>query len=217
MRHLFIFTAAAALLTACGDTASTGTLETVSTPAPRVQVSGETLAAPASFNSITNESERSAALFDEMFKVIGHPRCMNCHPREGSITQGDDMTPHQPMIVRGEDTFGAPAMECSTCHGSENVSYVGMEGSIPGHAPWHVAPLEMGWQGLSVREICEQLKDETRNGGRTLEDLHEHNAEDGLVGWGWNPGKGREAAPGTQAEFGALTQAWIDTGAVCPE
>ena len=37
-----------------------------------------------------------------------------------------------------------------------------------------------------------------------------------LVGTGWNPGVGRVPVPGTQAEFGALIRAWVDTGAVCP-
>jgi len=41
-------------------------------------------------------------------------------------------------------------------------------------------------------------------------------SHDSLVGWGWNPGDGREPAPGTQAEFGDLIKAWVDTGAACP-
>jgi hypothetical protein len=41
-------------------------------------------------------------------------------------------------------------------------------------------------------------------------------AEDSLVGWGWNPGTGREPAPGTQKEFGALAKAWVESGAACP-
>jgi len=40
--------------------------------------------------------------------------------------------------------------------------------------------------------------------------------EDELVGWAWAPGGKRTPAPGTQAEFGALMQAWFDSGAVCP-
>jgi hypothetical protein len=74
----------------------------------------------------------------------------------------------------------------------------------------------MAWEGKSLREICEQLKDRKRNGGKTLAQIHEHNASDTLVGWGWNPGSGRTPAPGTQAQFGALTKAWIDSGAKCP-
>ena len=74
----------------------------------------------------------------------------------------------------------------------------------------------MGWIGATVAEICEQIKDPARNGGKSLEELHEHNAEDGLVGWGWEPGDGRTPAPGSQALFGQLTRAWIDSGAHCP-
>jgi hypothetical protein len=35
------------------------------------------------------------------------------------------------------------------------------------------------------------------------------------VGHG-NPGAGRRPVPGTQEQFGAIVQAWIDTGAACP-
>ncbi|SEQ48095.1 hypothetical protein SAMN05428995_104408 [Loktanella sp. DSM 29012] len=168
------------------------------------------------FADIADESERSVALFNELMVVIEHPRCLNCHPVGDVPLQGDDMQPHQPPVVRGVGGMGAPGMRCSTCHGAENVTYTSGDGSIPGHVPWHLAPIEMGWVGKSATEICEQIKDPARNGNLDLAGLHEHNAEDGLVGWGWEPGVGREPAPGTQAIFGDLTQAWIDTGAVCP-
>jgi hypothetical protein len=67
-----------------------------------------------------------------------------------------------------------------------------------------------------VGEMCKQMKDPDRNGGRTLALLHEHVAHDDLVAWGWNPGPGREPAPGTQELLGQLVQAWIDSGAECP-
>jgi hypothetical protein len=75
----------------------------------------------------------------------------------------------------------------------------------------------MAWEGKSLGQICEQIKDPARNGGKDLAALHEHMAHDSLVGWGWTPGDGREPAPGTQAVFGEIIKAWIDTGAVCPK
>ena len=185
-----------------------------------VAQTGNTLRVVQEFSDIEDEAERSKALFGEMAKVITHPRCMNCHPRDNSPRQGEDMRMHNPPVVRYDESgMGAPGMRCTTCHGAENVQLVGVGGiqSMPGHEPWHLAPASMGWIGLSNGEICEQLKDPERNGDRTLADIHEHMAEDGLVGWGWHPGEGREPAPGTQARFGKLTQAWIDTGAHCPD
>lgn len=175
------------------------------------------LRTPGEFSGIENEAERSVALFEEMMVVFAHPRCMNCHPVDNSPRQGMDMAMHQPPVIRGAGDFGAPGMRCNTCHSDENVAYDTGEGSIPGHSPWQLAPVSMGWIGKSAAEICAQLKDPERNGDRTLAELHEHNAEDGLVGWGWHPGEGREPAPGNQEVFGQLTQAWIDTGSACPE
>jgi hypothetical protein len=37
-----------------------------------------------------------------------------------------------------------------------------------------------------------------------------------VVAWGRHPGAGRSPAPGSQEQFGAIVQAWIDTGADCP-
>ncbi len=176
----------------------------------------EALKSPDDFSAISDQAERSAAIFTEMGKVLTHPRCLNCHPVTGGPTQGDDMHPHDPPVVRGDADFGAPGMNCTTCHGPKNVAFATEPGSIPGHESWLLAPVSMGWAGKSLSQICAQIKDPAQNGGKDLEALYAHNAQDGLVGWGWQPGQGRTPAPGSQEIFGQLTRAWIDTGAACP-
>ena len=120
--------------------------------------------------------------------------------------------PHQPLVVRGASGHGMPGMACGTCHGQAN--YDGAR--VPGHPQWHLAPLAMAWEGRSLGQICEQIKDPARNGGKDMQALLHHMAEDSLVGWGWTPGPGRDPAPGTQAGFGRLLQAWAEAGAHCP-
>ena len=107
-------------------------------------------------------------------------------------------------------------LECGTCHGPRNVALANGMGSVPGHPEWHVAPIEMAWEGKTLGQICAQIKDRRRNGGKSLDQIVEHNAHDSLVGWGWNPGPGRTPVPGTQAQFGELTRAWVASGAKCP-
>jgi hypothetical protein len=172
----------------------------------------KTLKSVQSFASISDDRQRSLALFQEVGKVITHARCMNCHPAGDRPAQGDDRHPHMPLVVRGVDNFGAIGMRCTTCHGPANFDPAG----VPGHPEWHLAPIEMAWVGKSLGDICEQIKDPNRNGGKSMDDLIHHMADDSLVGWGWHPGVGREPAPGTQQEFGALFKAWADSGAVCP-
>ena len=63
------------------------------------------------------------------------------------------------------------------CHSDRNFTLSIGEASyqsIPGHPRWGLAPIEMAWQGKSVGQICEQVKDRKRNGGRDLTLLHEH-------------------------------------------
>ncbi len=175
--------------------------------------SAEGLREPESFSSITNPTERSRALFVEAGRVLQHPRCANCHPVGERPSQGSDGHAHSPLVVRGSDDKGAIAMRCATCHQDANYEQSG----VPGHPRWHVAPKSMAWQTKSLGQICEQIKDPKRNGGKTLSAIQEHMAHDSLVGWAWTPGGDREPAPGTQAQLGALIAAWIDSGAACPK
>lgn len=171
------------------------------------------LASPQSFDGIANVSVRSAALFTELGKVLTSPRCLNCHPSGDRPRQGDDARLHQPPVYRGVDGFGHAALRCGICHGDANFEPAGM----PGHPAWHLAPAGMGWEGKSLGAICRQVRDPATNGGRSLADLVEHIGKDTLVGWAWAPGGDRTPAPGTQQAAGALVQAWIDTGAGCPD
>jgi hypothetical protein len=171
-----------------------------------------TLAPPQSFDGITDTAARSAALFTEAGKVLTSPRCVNCHPAGDRPLQGETHRLHQPPVARGPDGFGIASMRCASCHGNANYDAAGM----PGHPHWHLAPREMAWQGKTVGEICTQIKDPARNGGRSLQQILTHMATDTLVGWAWAPGFGRQPAPGTQRELGALIDAWIKTGALCP-
>jgi hypothetical protein len=183
-------------------------------PATAVDSAGPpaTLATPESFSGISDPAARSAALFTEAGKVLTSPRCVNCHPAGDRPLQSETSRLHQPPVERGADGFGAVAMRCATCHQGANFDPAGM----PGHPHWHLAPREMAWQGKTVGEICLQVKDPARNGGRSLQQIYAHMADDSLVGWAWAPGFGRASAPGTQKELGALLEAWIKTGAVCP-
>ena len=170
-----------------------------------------TLRPVADFDGITDLKARSVALFREAGKVFASPRCLNCHPDGDRPSQGTGY-PHQPPVQRGADGHGVTTMRCTTCHQKANFD----PARVPGHPDWHLAPASMAWQHRSLAAICAQLKDPARNGGRPLDKIVEHVAQDSLVGWAWNPGAGREPAPGTQASFGALMKAWADSGAACP-
>jgi len=174
---------------------------------------GESLAPPEQFAEIADPAARSAALFTELGKVLTHPRCLNCHPAGDRPRQGDEGRLHQPRVERGPDNHGVAALRCSACHQQANFE----PGRVPGHPEWHLAPREMGWEGKTLGEICAQIKDPKRNGKRTLDEIVHHIATDTLVGWAWAPGTGRRPAPGTQKEAGALVEAWVKTGAACPD
>jgi hypothetical protein len=172
----------------------------------------EALATPESFAAINDTAARSAALFTEAGKVLTHPRCVNCHPAGDRPRQGDDRRLHQPPVEGGADGFGLPAMRCPICHQPANFE----PSRVPGDPAWHLAPRDMAWEGKTLGQICAQIKDPARNGGRSLDEIVHHVGADHLVGWAWAPGGDRRPAPGTQMQAGALLDAWVKTGAVCP-
>lgn len=151
-------------------------------------------------------------LFEPVASVLTHPRCINCHQAE-SPRQTDAKIVHQPLVVRGKDGHGAPTLQCQTCHQTTNTA----EGFVPGVAGWGLAPLSMLWEGKTKAQICEQIKDPKRNGGRrTGEEVIEHMKHDPLVLWAWNPGANRTTPPLTHEALVAAAEAWVQAGMPCP-
>jgi len=182
------------------------------TPAPKWPQLATELRSAESFAEIADTQARSVALFEEAGKILQHARCMNCHPAGERPRQKDLRRLHEPLVVRGKDGHGAPGMACATCHGGANFNAA----RVPGNPHWALAPASMAWEGKTLGEICSQLQDPRRNGGRDIAAILKHVASDSLVLWAWQPGSGRTPAPGSNAEFVRLLTAWAETGAHCP-
>lgn len=150
-----------------------------------------------------------------VYDVLQHPRCLNCHPDGDVPLQGEESVPHAQNVQRGPDGHGRFALTCSACHQSENTPGPHMP---PGAPAWHLphpdAPLV--FEGLTSRDLCRQMKDPARNGGRTPAQVLEHMTHDPLVLWGWDPGEGREPVPVPHETLVAALRAWVDGGCQCP-
>ncbi len=171
-----------------------------------------------------NRPEEGREKFRQMATVFQHPRCMNCHPRTDFPRQGDNRRRHAMNVTRGPADRGAPGLHCSTCHQSSNQTASGMPGAPPSGAPgapdWHLAPLRMAWDDLSVAELCRALLDPARGGMKPHQFIPHF--QTGLVRWAWSPGTGphgemRNTPPIPYERFMALTREWIDRGAPCPD
>jgi cytochrome c5 len=162
------------------------------------------------------DANASREAFLQVYKVLTSPRCQNCHPAGDAPLQGDHSHVHIQNVKRGEDGRGVYGMRCDTCHQTVNLAGEHMP---PGNPKWALPPPEhkMVFVGRTPAELCRQLKDPKQNGGRSLQQVFEHVAQDDLVGWGWNPGDGRSLPPLTRAETSAQLKTWIEGGAACPE
>ncbi len=161
------------------------------------------------------DPERSAAAFRSLATVLRNPRCMNCHTKTNFPREGDDRHRHDQYVLRGPDNHGVVGMRCETCHRDANQPNEAR--GVPGAPGWALAPLSMAWEDLDDGQLADRLKDQTRNGARSLEALYDHMANDQLVGWGWNPGGSRKPVPMPREEFARLVREWIDAGAVSPK
>lgn len=154
--------------------------------------------------------------FEPIHDVLSHPRCANCHVGIEGVPlwhQDGAFVPHGMNIRAGESRMGIETLPCGTCHGQSNSP---VAHGAPGAPGWALPPPEMAWAMRSPAEICAQLKDPERNGGRTLTEVAEHVGHDPLVLWGWAPGPGRAPAPGTPEALMAAIEAWDAEGAPCP-
>jgi hypothetical protein len=170
------------------------------------------LANPLSAAPRDADKAASTAAFLQAVKVLNHPRCMNCHTTVNWPTQGDDQRRHNFNVVRGADDKGAPGLRCTTCHQAQNQTAMNM----PGAKDWHIAPLAMGWTGLTPGGLCKLLLDPKKNGGRSGEKVIEHMRADPLVMWAWTPGGTRKAPEISHKAFLASLETWINKGAHCP-
>jgi hypothetical protein len=166
--------------------------------------------------AVRPDAAASRAAFLDVYKVLMHPRCMNCHPSGDAPLQGDDSHVHIQNVQRGKDGKGKYALKCANCHQETNLPGENMP---PGNLNWHLAKPEMPlvFQGKSPRELADQLKDPGRNGNKTLDQLVEHVTHDELVLWGWKPGAGRTKPPLSHDEFAKRFREWVEKGAASPE
>jgi hypothetical protein len=162
-----------------------------------------------------SRSERDASAerdFLTLASVLLSPRCKNCHPAGDAPLQGDQSRPHAMNVTRRSADVGLP---CSTCHRESNAP---MLGGPPGVEGWRLPPADMPmvFEGRSPHELCLQLKDPAKTGGRSLAQVREHLAHDHLVLWGWHPGPGRTTPPVSHDALVAATDRWLGAGAPCP-
>ncbi len=158
--------------------------------------------------------------------VVTHPRCVNCHVGADNIPMwtisGENKTrPHGMNINAGDSRIGAETVPCVSCHASSDTPNVAP--NMPPHVglPWQLAPVAFDWFEKTGAEICTQLRDPKRNGGRDAAGLVEHLHHDakvkGFIPWAWVPGPGRSVPPGNFETHVQDMTVWGAAGQPCPE
>ena len=173
---------------------------------------------PPAEGSVTREAGLEA--WTRIYEVTSHPRCSNCHVGESNVPMWSgpsygEARPHGMNINAGDSRIGAELLPCSTCHA------VRASLNDTPHAPpqvamdWQLPPVEAEWFGKSSAEVCNQLRDPERNGGRDHLEIAQHLDHDLILHWAWNPGGGREAAPYSLQEHVDDVLAWGVAGFPC--
>ena len=167
-------------------------------------------------------AQEGLAAWGRIYEVAAHPRCANCHVGPDGVPMWSGPSygrtrPHGMNIQGGASRIGAEMLLCSTCH----VTSVSGGQDAPHMAPqvaaaWRLPPPQAHWFGRSSADVCEQLRDPARNGGRDHLALAAHLDHDVILHWAWAPGGGREPAPySLQAHVNDIL-AWGVAGFPCP-
>ncbi len=169
--------------------------------------------------------EDGLVAWDNIHTVVTHPRCLNCHvgadnvPLWGTAAAPDRI--HGMAVNAGQSRIGAETMACSACHQKST-----RPNTVPHAAPhsgmdWRLAPVEFQWTNRSSAEICAQMRDPARNGGRDAARLIDHILHDaelvGFITWSFDPGAGRDPAPGSLQAHLEDMAVWTAAGMPCPE
>jgi hypothetical protein len=172
----------------------------------------------------TTSTAQGLAAWEQVYSVLTHPRCINCHTATEYPQQGDDRRRHVANVVRGgPEGKGVPGLNCAGCHQETNADSTG----VPGGHNWHLAPLSMRWQDLNDRPlssaaVCRAVTDRSKNHNFDGPALLKHHEEEALVLWAWNPGRRpdgtmRTLPPMSHEAFVAATRRWVETGTPCPK
>ena len=171
----------------------------------------------------TPTRDAGLAAWQQIYSVLTHPRCINCHTATNYPQQGDDRHRHLFNIIRGPGGKGVAGLNCVTCHQGSNAESTG----VPGAHNWQLAPLSMRWQDLDDKvlssvEVCRSLTDRSKNDNLGGAGLLKHHAQEPLVLWAFQPGHHRDGTartlpPLTHKEFVAATRTWVEAGTPCPQ
>lgn len=162
------------------------------------------------------------AAWEDIFAVASHPRCTNCHVGDDGVPMWNELgygadAAHRMYVHAGESRVGAETMPCRTCHISKN-----SDNATP-HAPpmiddaWRLPPPELAWLGKSSEEVCAQLRNPDTNNGFAMDGLATHLETSAFVAWGFAPGAGRSAPPGTLDDMIAALDIWAAAGTPCAD
>ena len=178
---------------------------------------------PQKTNAGGSTQAEGLAAWQQVYAVLTHPRCINCHTATNYPQQGDDRHRHFANVVRGPTGEGVSGQQCVTCHQEANADSTG----VPGAHDWHLAPLSMQWQDrnakiLSSTDVCKAVTDRSRNNNLDGAGLLKHHEKEPLVLWAFQPGRGidgsmRTLPPLTHEQFVAATRTWVDAGTPCPQ
>ncbi|MEM7280078.1 MAG: hypothetical protein AAF438_00405 [Pseudomonadota bacterium] len=175
----------------------------------------------------TVSNEEGLVAWNRIHDVFTHPRCLNCHVGNDGVplwttgSSSESTQAHGMWIKGGNSRMGAETMLCNSCHQTSAQRNTKAHAAPHTGMIWRLAPTEFQWTDQSSAQICEQVRDPERNGGRDEEGLIEHILHDasvfGFISWGFDPGPGRSRPPGSLQSHLEDMATWTSAGMPCPD
>ena len=85
-----------------------------------------------SSSRVPDANSQGLAAWEQVYSVLTHPRCINCHTATEYPQQGDERRRHVANVVRGPEGKGVPGLNCAGCHQETNADSTGVPGGHSG-------------------------------------------------------------------------------------
>ena len=91
----------------------------------------------------TPSTAQGLAAWGQVYSVLTHPRCINCHTATNYPQQGDDRHRHVANVVRGPEGKGVPGLNCAGCHQETHADWSESLHRNSGREPYYKASVNI--------------------------------------------------------------------------
>jgi len=118
-------------------------------------------------------------------------------------------------VQAGDSRIGAESIPCRACHVTSARANTVAHAAPHVEDAWRLPPVDMAWRGKASADLCRQWRETGSEDADPVAELIDHVSQSRFVLWGFAPGAGRAAVPGSVADLVQSLTVWGEAGMPC--